>query len=114
MATDPRPSRRLPLAGRIVLAMILGAATGLILGRRAAPLGRLGSVVIDLIKALAAPLLFFAVIDAFLRTEVRLRSGLRMVAIAAFNATLALAIGLTLSNVLRPGASMATRTRPVG
>src|SRR5690349_19208591 len=96
-------SRRFPPAARILAAMVLGAALGAWQGPRAAPLGQLGAVVIDLIKALAGPLLLLAVLDAFLRTEVRARSGLTMVAISLFNATLALGIGLTLSNLLKPG-----------
>ncbi|MEO6810559.1 MAG: dicarboxylate/amino acid:cation symporter [Isosphaeraceae bacterium] len=99
--------RRFPMAARIVVAMILGAAFGVWQGERAAPLGQVGSVIIDLIKALAAPLLLFAVLDAFLRTRVRARSGLIMVGISLFNAVLALTIGLTLSNLLRPGDHMA-------
>jgi Na+/H+-dicarboxylate symporter len=95
--------RRFPFAARIVAAMLLGVAAGEALGRRAEPLGQLGAVVIDLIKALAGPLLLFAVLDAFLRTRVRARSAGLMVAISLCNAALALAIGLTLSNVLQPG-----------
>lgn len=104
MSTAPqRPRRRLPFFAKILIAMVLGMITGLILGPRAAPLGELGNVIIGLIKTLAAPLLFFAVVDAFLRTHIRARSGLIMLAITATNALLAVVIGLTLSNILRPG-----------
>ncbi|MBX6314959.1 MAG: dicarboxylate/amino acid:cation symporter [Isosphaeraceae bacterium] len=103
-----RPTRpRFPLAARIIVAMIVGGLTGLALGRHAEPLGQLGAVLIDLIKGLAAPLLLFAVLDAFLRTQVKARSGLIMVGISLCNAALALAIGLTLSNTLRPGEHLA-------
>ncbi|WP_406696542.1 dicarboxylate/amino acid:cation symporter [Singulisphaera sp. Ch08] len=97
------PRRRLPFFARILAAMVLGVIVGLVFGPRAEPLGQLGSVIIGLIKTLAAPLLFFAVVDAFLRTHIRLRSGLIMLAITATNAALAVVIGLTLSNTLRPG-----------
>jgi DAACS family dicarboxylate/amino acid:cation (Na+ or H+) symporter len=83
--------------------MVLGGLVGWLFGKSVARLGELGQVVIDLIKALAGPLLFFAVVDAFLRTRVEARSAAKMVAICATNALLAVAIGLTLSNVLRPG-----------
>lgn len=102
-ATPKPPRRRIPFFARILAAMGLGVLVGLALGNSAAPLGQLGTVIIDLIKALAGPLLFFAVVDAFLRTEIRARSGLVMLAITATNATLAILIGLTLSNTLRPG-----------
>jgi DAACS family dicarboxylate/amino acid:cation (Na+ or H+) symporter len=102
--------RRFPFYLRILLAMAAGAALGLAIGTRAAPLGEAGKVLITLIKALAAPLLFFAILDAFLRTNIAGRSAARMVAISLTNAAIALLVGLTLSNLLRPGeASQALR-----
>src|SRR4051812_30187099 len=101
-ALKPR-RRRFPFVARILTAMMLGVLAGLWLGPAAAPLGQIGTVIIDLIKGLAGPLLFFAVVDAFLRTEIRARSGLIMIAITATNAALAILIGLTLSNLFRPG-----------
>jgi Na+/H+-dicarboxylate symporter len=83
--------------------MTLGGLVGLWFGRRTERLGEVGSVIIDLIKALAGPLLFFAVVDAFLRTRVKARAAVLMVAISLTNAAIAVAIGLTLSNVLKPG-----------
>ena len=103
--------RRVPFYARILIAMAAGAVLGLLAGPRAAPLGEAGKVVITLIKALAAPLLFFAILDAFLRTTIHGRAAARMVGISLTNAAVALAIGLTLSNVLRPGeASQALRS----
>jgi Na+/H+-dicarboxylate symporter len=94
---------RFPFMVRIIAAMVLGAILGLVLGKRAEPLGELGTVIIGMIKALAGPLLLFAVLDAFLRTHVRARSAALMVAISLTNAAIAVVIGLTLSNLLRPG-----------
>jgi DAACS family dicarboxylate/amino acid:cation (Na+ or H+) symporter len=102
--------RRFPFYLRILLAIAAGAALGLAVGTRAAPLGEAGKVLITLIKALAAPLLFFAILDAFLRTNIAGRSAARMVAISLTNAAIALLVGLTLSNLFRPGeASQALR-----
>jgi Na+/H+-dicarboxylate symporter len=107
MATETkdtrRSRRRLPLAGKIIIAMGLGIVAGLVLGERAEPLSKLGALIIDMIKGLAGPLLLFAVLDAFLRTEVKARSGALMIGISLTNAVFALAIGLTLSNVFQPG-----------
>ncbi len=99
--------RRFPFYARILLAMTAGALLGLAAGPRAAPLGEAGKVIISLIKALAAPLLFFAIVDAFLRTTIHGRSAARMVAISLCNGAIALAIGLGLSNLLRPGEASA-------
>lgn len=97
------PRLRVPFVYRILLAMALGAAVGWVFGRRIERLGEIGTAIIDLIKALAGPLLFFAVVDAFLRTRVRPRSAALMAAISLTNAAVAVVIGLSLSNLLRPG-----------
>lgn len=91
---------------RIALAMLLGGLLGAALGPRAAPLGELGKLVITLIKAAAAPLLFLAIVQAIVKTEVSARDGARMVLIATLNASLALALGLGLSNLIKPGAHL--------
>ena len=100
-------TRRLPVrvspTFRILLAMVLGGLFVVVVEPRAGGMGEIGKVVIGLIKTLAAPLILFAVIDAFLRTTVRAKSGLLMLGISAVNATLAVVIALTLSNTLMPG-----------
>jgi Na+/H+-dicarboxylate symporter len=106
LSPEASPRRRLPLAAKILVAMALGIVAGLALGERAEPFRKLGAIIIDMIKGLAGPLLLLAVLDAFLRTEVRARSGAVMVAIALTNAAIALAIGLLLSNVLQPGLTL--------
>jgi Na+/H+-dicarboxylate symporter len=124
MESAPKSSRRrVPFYVRIIVAMGLGIALGEVLRSLpdaygglsesiSEPLGELGSVVIGLIKALAGPLLMLAVVDAFLHTLIKLRSGLIMVAITMTNAAIAVVIGLTLSNVLRPGDHMAIPSLP--
>ena len=105
------PRFRVPMVARILAAMILGGIVGVSLGPRAASLGKVGEIVLEMVKGLAAPLLFFAILDAFLRTEVRARSGLIMVGISAINAAIAIVVGLTLSNVIRPGERFAANLR---
>jgi DAACS family dicarboxylate/amino acid:cation (Na+ or H+) symporter len=95
--------RRLPLSAQITIGMVVGLALGPLLGARAAPLGELGRLVIQLIKAVATPLLFLAIVDAILKTEVRGRQGAVMLGFAAMSASIALTIGLVVSNVFRPG-----------
>lgn len=96
-----------PLYLQIVAGMLLGVAVGAWLGKGAAPLGDLGKLVIQLIKAAAAPLLFFAIMDAIVETHVGLRSVGRMAVIACVNAVIALAFGLGISNWLKPGRHLA-------
>jgi len=93
----------LPLYTQILIGMLAGAAVGLTFGKTAAPIGEFGKVVIQLIKALATPLLFLAIVDAISRADIRLKSGGRMLGISAVNGLIAVAIGLGISNFLQPG-----------
>ena len=108
--TDPAPASRgrdrVPLYLQILVGMLIGGITGAALGERAAPLGDLGKLVIQLIKAVATPLVFLAIVNAILRTELKGRAGLRMLVLAAINASVALTIGLLLANLLHPGRSL--------
>jgi DAACS family dicarboxylate/amino acid:cation (Na+ or H+) symporter len=95
--------RRFPLSLQITAGMALGLAVGPLLGTSAAPLGELGKILIQLIKAVATPLLFFAIVNAILKSEVRGRHGAVMLGFALVNSSIALAIGLAISNVFHPG-----------
>jgi len=88
---------------RILAAAAFGAFAGAVLGERAAPLGELGKLFIQLIKMLAVPLLFLSVVDAFLTTRLKWREAGRMTWISGINTAAALAIGLGISRVLEPG-----------
>ena len=106
--SDPslRARVRFPFAFRVLLALALGIVLGLVLGERMAAFTRVGSIILDLIKALAAPLLFLAIVDAFLRTSIRGRGVAVMLIVSLINATLAILIGLLISNILHPGRSL--------
>ncbi len=83
--------------------MIAGLLLGPVLGKQAAPLGEIGRIVVQLIKGVATPLLFFAIVNAILRAEVGGKGALRMLFAAILNASLALGIGLMISNLIQPG-----------
>ncbi len=93
---------------QILIAMALGGLVGAMLGPRVGGIGRAGEVVIGFIKMLAAPLILFAVLDAFLRTTIRAKSGMVLLGISAVNAASAVVIGLILANTLRPGRFLST------
>jgi len=112
---EARASRRFPLYVRVLAGVFVGVLLGITLGERKlflgignAELGRLGLLVIKLLKALAVPLVFFAILDAFVKTNISLRKGLRLVLICAVNASVALTIGLTIMNAFRPGTRMSS------
>jgi Na+/H+-dicarboxylate symporter len=104
---------RFPLWQRVLIAVTLGIALGL--GARewfggqvlpfltAQQLGDLGLLIIRLLRTMAVPLIFFAVIDALVRTTISGKSGLRLIAICLVNVSVALTIGLVLVNVFHPG-----------
>lgn len=87
-----------------VLAAEVGRRVGgpafLRLAERASPLGLL---VIRLLKALAAPLILCAVVDAFARTEIPPRQAVRLVGLSVVNAVVALALGLGVAQVFQAG-----------
>lgn len=114
-ASGPSPTFADRVSGRlpeVIGPRVLGLWNGI--GRFTVTLGYLGGLVVDLIKGLAGPLLFFAVVDAFLRTRVRARNAGLMLGISAINATIAILIGLTLSNVIQPGRYLSQSTAELG
>src|SRR5262245_56008948 len=100
-------SPRFPLHLQILSGIVLGLVVGPLLGSSALGLGDIGKLVIQLIKAAAAPLLFLSIVNAILKTEVQPRAALRLFFWATVNASIALAIGLTISNLLHPGSTLA-------
>ena len=107
----PAPLRkRWPLGAQVVCAVVLGTVLGVTAGSEpflpgvgTGELGRLGILVIRLLKALAVPLVLFAILEAFVHTRIEARSGARLVAICLVNVSVAMTIGLMIMNVLRPG-----------
>ncbi len=103
----------LPLYIRILIGVAFGTAAGLAFGERAAAAGDLGMLVVTLLKTLATPLILFAVLDAFLRTRIPARKGVKLIAISLTNATVAIAIGLTVANLLHGGDQWRGRIDPL-
>lgn len=76
-------------------------------------LGQVGMLIIRLLKALAIPLIFFSILDAFVKAPISARSGGRLVMICLFNVSVAFIIGLTLMNVLKPGLAWRGHINPL-
>lgn len=89
--------------GLIVLSLIAGAALGLAAPATALAIAPLAKWVLQLIKAAATPLVFFAVLEAILRFRVAGGDFLKLLLIALINASFAIGIGLTIANVFEPG-----------
>ena len=94
---------------RILIALAAGMALGPLLGGPegwGVQLSEISKAVIQLIKAVAVPLLFLAIVNSVTHAQVTLRHGARMIGVALTNATIALAIGLGLSHFFEPGLSL--------
>ena len=112
-ATTKRSPRRrfhLPLYGRVLVGVAAGATLGVVFGKTPflfgwgnEELGALGILVIKMLRALAVPLVLFAVLDAFAHTRISARSGGKLILICLTNVSVAMLIGLTIMNVVRPG-----------
>lgn len=95
--------RVIPLYIQILIGVMLGTAVGMVLHERAAPLGEIGMLAIRLLKALATPLILFAVLDAFMRTQIPAKKGAKLLSLSLLNATVAVGIGLCVAHFLHAG-----------
>lgn len=113
LAIKVRPFwQQIPLFLQIVLALILAAGLGIFLGAghpnpvHVAAIKNLTipcNLILKALRALATPLIFLAVIHAFLTASIPGRSGRRLVVLLLTNTTVAILIGLLVANVLQPG-----------
>jgi len=101
---------RIPFWQRVLAGFVLGALAGWLLGERAATwFEPLGDVYVNLIKMIAIPLVFFAVINAVgaLHGQKSIAAlGGRTFAWFAITALLAVGVGLAVGTVVRPGAGV--------
>ncbi len=103
---------RFPLYAQVLLAVVCGAVLGVVFGQepylnglRNEQLGKLGLWVVWLLKTLAVPLIFFAIIDSLLRASLPLRQAAKLILICLVNVSVAMVIGLTIMNLWQPGKS---------
>ena len=106
---------RWPLCLRVILGVATGATVGATFGDREiafgwtnADLGTTADLYLRLLTTMVTPLIFFAVADAFVQTEISGRQGLKMFLICTINVAVAFTIGLTILNVWQPGRTWQT------
>jgi Na+/H+-dicarboxylate symporter len=93
----------IPLYFRILIAMAAGVVTGLLLGERALFFEVPSRVILQLLGALAPPLILIAVTHVLMTTEVPGKTAGRLAFLLLLNTTVAILIGLAVANILRPG-----------
>lgn len=93
----------IPLYLRIVLALFLGLITGLVLGEEALIFEVPSKVILQLLGALAPPLILIAVTHVLMTTQIAGRTAGRLAFLLLLNTTVAIFIGLTVANLMKPG-----------
>jgi len=93
----------IPLYIRILVALVLGLITGVLLGERALVFEIPSKVILQLLGALAPPLILVAVTHVLMTTEVSGRTAGRLAALLLLNTFMAIVIGLLIANVVKPG-----------
>ena len=101
----------IPLYARIVIALVLGVAAGLMLGSDAGVLAVPGKLVLRLLGALAPPLILAAIVHTFMTTNLGGPLAMRLPKLLLLNTLVAILVGLTVANVIQPGQG-AGLTRP--
>lgn len=93
----------IPLYLRIVGGCLLGVLVGVLLGPKASMLDGPSRLVLQLLAALAAPLILVAVVQAIARAELPRGTAPKLLFLLILNTLVAIFIGLMVANVVRPG-----------
>ena len=88
---------RIPLYARIVIALLICVILGVTMGKEAGNLKQVSSLMIDLLKALATPLILLAILHAILSARVTGRTARKMVFLLATNTMVAILIGIVVA-----------------
>lgn len=98
--------QRIPLYLKIIVAMILGALLG-VFGKRmgfdSANLKWISDLVLRILRLLATPLIFSAVLSSIVTAKVTGKKAGRLMFLLATNSVIAILVGLLVANVMRPG-----------
>ena len=101
----------IPLYVWVIAAVLVAIPVGLVWGEGATSLELLPKLILRALTALAAPLVVLAILSAIVTNEIRGRLGALMMVFYLINTLVAMMIGLTLTNLIRPGIG-ASLSRP--
>ena len=93
----------IPLYVWVLIAAGLAIPVGYVFQDKTAALEIVPKLIMRALKALAAPLVVLAILHAVVSNEIRGKQGLRMMIYYLVNTLVAMAIGLGLTNLIRPG-----------
>ncbi|MGH8606622.1 MAG: cation:dicarboxylate symporter family transporter, partial [Gammaproteobacteria bacterium] len=97
---------RLPLYYQILLALFLGIIVGVAWGPDAAVLAVPGKLVLRLLGALAPPLILAAIVHTLMTAELGGRDSFKLERLLMLNTLVAILIGLSVANLIHPGAGV--------
>ena len=95
--------RKWPLYGRILGALLIGVLLGVVLGPRALVFELPAKIILQLLGALAPPLILIAVTHVLMTTEIKGKTALRLGGLLILNTVVAICIGLFVANLVKPG-----------
>ena len=95
--------RAWPLYGRILGALLVGVALGMLLGKHAEVFELPAKIILQLLGALAPPLILIAVTHVLMTTEVSGATTLRLGGLLILNTVVAICVGLFVANTIKPG-----------
>ena len=95
--------RRTPLYVRIMISLVLGAIVGKWLGPSSAKFKPFSDIVLQLLKLLATPLIFVAVVHALMKAQATGKTAAKLAYLLITNTIVAILVGLLVANTLRPG-----------
>src|SRR5947209_6638767 len=94
---------RTPLYVRILIALALGVPVGWAMGPRAIGLKPISDIVLQLLRLMATPLIFVAVLNTLFTAQVNGRTAARLIYLLLTNTVTAILVGLLVANLVQPG-----------
>ena len=94
----------IPLYFRILIAMAVGLVTGLLLKEHAAVMEIPSKIILQLLGALAPPLILVAVTHVLMTSDITAQTAMRLGRLLLLNTLVAITIGLVVANIMQPGA----------
>lgn len=104
---------KFPLYLQIVAALVVAVVVGVLLGagnpildkETIEHLALPSTLILKALRTLATPLIFLAILHTFITAEIPSNSGRKLTILLVTNTVVAIAIGLLVTNILRPGAN---------
>lgn len=95
--------RAIPLFVKIIIALIIGIALGTVLGKDAEKLKWISDLVLRMLRLLATPLIFSAVLSSIVSAQITGKKAGRLMGLLMGNTVIAILIGLLVANIAQPG-----------